>query len=89
MPQGFDTPVRGSFTQSAKVTLRVWWRIARQLFLEVAGAVFALCAVFGWLMAWRQWHSKPTGWLIGFAIVYSVVMIYFSITSFRRARRVR
>lgn len=89
MPQGFHSPAQASITQSAKVTLRVWWRIARQLFLEVAGAVFALCAVFGSLMAWRQWHSKPAAWLVGFAIVYAVVMIYFSVTSFRRARRVR
>jgi hypothetical protein len=89
MPQGFPNPSHGSFTQSAKVTLRVWWRIARQLFLEVAGAVFALCAVFGSLMAWRQWHSKPTALLIGFAVVYALLMAFFSITSFRRARRIR
>jgi hypothetical protein len=89
MPQGFQTTSQRSLTQSARVTLRIWWRIARQLFLEVAGALFALCAVFGSLLAWRQWRSKPAAWLIGFAILYALVMIYFSVTSFRRARRVR
>jgi len=97
MPQGFQgtspgppqTSLTRSAAQSAKITLRVWWRLARQLFLEVAGALFALCAVFGSLLAWRQWRSKPAAWLIGFAIVYSAMMIYFSVTSFRRACRVR
>ncbi|MGA8036245.1 MAG: hypothetical protein WA823_09235 [Candidatus Acidiferrales bacterium] len=85
MAAGFQ----GSITQSAKITFRVWRRIARQLFHEIAGALFALCAVYGSLMAWRQWHSRPTAWLVGFAVVYALLMGFFSITSFLRARRVR
>jgi hypothetical protein len=85
MAAGFQ----GSITQSAKITFRVWWRVARQLFYEIAGALFALCALYGSVMAWKQWHSKPTAWLIGFAAVYAILMAFFSITSFLRARRVR
>jgi hypothetical protein len=89
MPQGFSGARQNSVSASAKVTLRVWWRLARQLFHEVAGALFAVCALYGSMMAWRQWHSKPTAWLVGFAVVYAALMTFFSVTSFLRARRVR
>jgi hypothetical protein len=85
MAAGFS----GSLWQSSKITFRVLWRVTRQLFHEVAGAFFAIFAVYGSLMAWRQWHSKPTAWLVGFAVVYALMMAFFSITSFLRARRVR
>ena len=75
--------------QSAKITLRVVWRAARQLFHEAPGAVFAMFAVYGAVMVWRQWHTKPAAWLVGFAAVYAVLMALFSFTSFRRAKRVR
>jgi hypothetical protein len=68
---------------SAKITLRVVWRAARQLFHEATGAVFALFALYFASIAWRLWHSRPAAWLLGFTIVV------FAFTSFRRARRVR
>jgi hypothetical protein len=85
MAAGFQA----SITQSAKITWRAWSRVFRQLFYEVLGAVFGLFAVWGSLIAWRQYHSKPAAWLVGAAIAYAVLMTFFCITSFARARRTR
>jgi hypothetical protein len=74
---------------SAKITLRVVWRAARQLFHEATGAVFALFALYFANVAWRLWHNRPAAWLLGFTIVYAVMMLVFAFTSFRRARRIR
>ena len=75
--------------RSAAVTCRALWRIARQVFHEFAGAMFIIFAGFGALAAWRQWKTRPVLWLIGFAIVYVLMMAIFGLVSFRRARRVR
>jgi glycerol uptake facilitator-like aquaporin len=75
--------------QSAGVTLKTFWRVARQLFHEAVGAFFALFAAYGLLAAWRQWHHRPAWWLVTFAIAYAVMMAAFAFGSFRRARRVR
>jgi hypothetical protein len=75
--------------ESAKIALRVMWRALRQLFHEATGAVFALFALYGAVAAWRQWHSRPAAWLLGFTVVYAITMLAFAFTSFRRARRVR
>jgi hypothetical protein len=79
----------GTLWESAKITLRVVWRAVRQLFHEATGAIFAMFAAYGAVMVWRQWRTKPAAWLVGFAVVYAVVMAIFSFTSFRRAKRVR
>jgi len=78
-----------SFWSFSKVTWRVLWRAARQLFHEVTGAIFALFALYGAVAAWRQWHSRVAAWIMGAAIVYAVMMAAFAFTSFLRARRVR
>jgi hypothetical protein len=75
--------------RSSAVTSRALWRIARQVFHEFAGAMFIVFAVYGVLAAWRQWKTRPVLWLIGFAIVYALMMTIFGLVSFRRARRVR
>jgi hypothetical protein len=74
---------------SAKIALRVVWRATRQLFHEATGAVFGMFALYGAIAAWRQWHTRPAAWLLGFTVVYAVMMLAFAFTSFRRARRVR
>ena len=74
---------------SAKVTLRVFWRVARQVFHEATGALFGLFAVYGLVLAWRTWHHKPVLWLVGLAVIYAVMMAAFAFGSFRRAKRVR
>jgi hypothetical protein len=74
---------------SAKVTLRVLWRVARQVFHEATGALFGLFAAYGLLLAWRQWHHRPILWLVGFAVLYALMMAAFAFGAFRRAKRVR
>jgi hypothetical protein len=78
-----------AFIRSARVTLRVWWRLARQLFHEATGALFGVFAVYGLLAIWRQWTRRPILWVMGLVLVYAVVMALFSYGAFRRARRVR
>jgi len=75
--------------QSAKVTLRVLWRVTRQTFHEATGALFFVFASYGVIAAWRQWRHRPAIWLIGFAIIYALMMVVFGFTAFRRARRIR
>lgn len=75
--------------RSALVTLRNFWRVARQLFHEATGALFALFAIEGIWMAWRQWKYHPVWWLVTLAAGYSLMMGFFAFASFRRARRVR
>jgi TRAP-type C4-dicarboxylate transport system permease small subunit len=83
------TGVIPALWNSSKITLRVLSRAARQFFHEAMGALFATFALYGAVAAWRQWHSKVAAWLLGFALVYAVLMAFFAVTSFRRARRVR
>jgi hypothetical protein len=75
--------------RSSGVTFRALSRVARQVFHEFAGAMFIVFAVYGVMAAWRQWKTRPVLWLIGFAIVYALMMTIFGLESFRRARRVR
>jgi hypothetical protein len=78
-----------SMWRSAAVTLRVLWRVARQLFHETTGAMFGIFAAWAAYAAWKQWKRGPALWILVLAIAYAVTMAVFAITSFRRARRVR
>jgi glycerol uptake facilitator-like aquaporin len=75
--------------RSATIVLRAFWKAARQLFHEAAGTFFALFAVSGALAIWRLWHQSRIPWLIAATAAYTLMMLYFSLTSFRSARRVR
>ena len=75
--------------RSMIVTLRVFWRVTRQLFHEATGAFFGIFAAWAAFAAWKQWRHRPALWLMGFAVVYAIMMAAFAFTSFRRARRVR
>ena len=75
--------------RSAAVTLRLLWRVARQLFHETTGALFGIFAAWAGYAAWKQWRRGPALWIMGLAIAYAVTMAVFAVTSFRRARRVR
>jgi hypothetical protein len=75
--------------KSAGVTLRALWLVARQLFHEAAGTLFAAFAIYGLLAAWRQWKYRPVPWLMGFALIYAAMMAVFAFAAFRSARRVR
>jgi hypothetical protein len=75
--------------QSIKVTLRVLWRITRELFHETTGALFGFFAVFGAVVAWRSWKRGSIVWIMVVAIAYAIMMAAFAFGAFRRARRVR
>ena len=75
--------------QSIRVTLRVWWRVIRELFHETTGALFGVFAVFGAVVAWREWKHRPVLWILGAAVAYAIMMAIFAFGAFRRARRVR
>jgi multisubunit Na+/H+ antiporter MnhB subunit len=63
------------------------WRVLRQLFHEATGAVFAVLAL-GWLnAALRAWTRDVARWLIGIAVVVALLFLFFSVTSFRKARK--
>jgi hypothetical protein len=75
--------------RSMLVTLRVIWRVTRQLFHEATGALFGVFAAYGAFIAWKQWRHRPVLWIMAIAIVYAVTMAVFAVGSFRRAKRVR
>lgn len=62
------------------------WRVTKQLFHEVVGAIFAVLA-FAWLnSAFRAWTRDVAPWLIVVSIAIAALFIFFAVTSFRRAR---
>ena len=63
------------------------WRVLRQLFHEVVGAVFAVLAL-GWLnAAFRAWTRDASRWLIALAVLVAALLVFFAVTSFRYARK--
>jgi hypothetical protein len=66
---------------------RRFWRALKQLFYEITGAAFAVLA-FGWLnAALRAWTKDAARWLVGIAVAVALLFVFFSISSFRRARK--
>jgi len=84
-----DSRTLPALKRSTGVTIRACWRALRQLFHEAMGAFFALFALYGALAAWRQWKFHSVKWLVGFALLYALMMAAFSIVAFRRARNIR
>jgi hypothetical protein len=64
------------------------WRALRQLFHEMTGTTFALLALVTLSSAFRAWQRGVERWIVAVPVVYALLMIYFSVTSFRSARRV-
>ena len=63
------------------------WRVLRQLFHEVTGAIFAVLAL-GWFnAAFRAWTRDAARWLVGIAVVVALLFVFFAVTSFRYARK--
>jgi len=83
-----DPRVLPLFWRSLGVSARALWRTTRQLFHEAMGTIFAIFAMYGILVAWRQWKAHPIIWLTVFAVAYTIVMALFSVAAFRRARRI-
>lgn len=69
--------------------LRVAGRVLRQLFHELAGALFAVFAVLGGITVWREWQKGSARWILSVAVLFTLAMAFFALTSFLRARRVR
>jgi galactitol-specific phosphotransferase system IIC component len=62
------------------------WRVAKQLFYETMGAIFAILAL-GWLnTAFRAWTRDVAHWLIAVTVAVALLFIFFAVTSFRRVR---
>ena len=71
----------------AKAVSSRFWRASRQLFLELAGALFAVLAL-AWLnLALRSWTRDVARWLIATAVAVALLFVFFAVTSFRRARK--
>jgi hypothetical protein len=81
--------VIGNFLNAARICLRTLWRVTRQLFHEVTGAVFAMFALYGMMAAWRGHQARQSGWMLALPVTYAAMMAIFSVTSFRSSRRVR
>jgi multisubunit Na+/H+ antiporter MnhB subunit len=63
------------------------WRVLKQLFYEIVGAIFAVLA-FGWLnSAFRAWTRDVAHWLIALSVGVALLFIFFAVSSFRRARQ--
>ena len=80
--------VAGTVSRSAEPRgFRRLWRVLRQLFHEVIGASFAVLAL-GWMnSALRAWTRDVAHWLIGVSVAVGLLFVAFSVSSFRRARR--
>ncbi|GAC1623991.1 MAG: hypothetical protein PVS2B2_18380 [Candidatus Acidiferrum sp.] len=72
-----------------KSGFRRLWVSLRALFHEVTGAIFAVLAL-AWLnSALRGWTRDVAHWLIATTVALAVLFLFFSITSFRRARKIK
>jgi ABC-type multidrug transport system permease subunit len=65
-----------------------FWRSLKQLFHELVGAMFAVLAL-GWLnVVFRSWTRDAAHWLLVVGLIVAALFAFFSVTSFRRSRRV-
>jgi len=67
---------------------RTAWRLLRQLFHEVTGAMFGAVAIGCVSGALRAWSAREPQWVVALAAAYAAMMGYFSVTSFLRSRRI-
>lgn len=81
------TSVRSAAVQIQRGAFGRLWRVLKQLFHEMTGAVFGVLAL-AWLnAALRAWTRDVAYWLIAMAICVAALFAFFSITSFLRARK--
>ena len=84
--------VRGGVA-AAKSVGKATARVTRILWLEVTGFFFAIFALMGVGAAWRQWDKIRAGQSsapmshVEVALAFSAMFVYFSVSSFWRARR--
>jgi hypothetical protein len=73
------TPRQGGFHR--------FWRALKQLFFEVAGAMFAFLGILWLNAALRSWTRDVAHWLIATAVAFALLFFFFALSSFRRARK--
>ena len=82
-----STTVNAASASPPQGGFRRLWRVLRQLFHEVVGAVFAVLAL-GWLnAAFRAWTRDVSRWLVAIAIAMAGLLVFFAVSSFRHARK--
>jgi hypothetical protein len=54
----------------------------------MTGAMFAILALAALNSALRAWRNGAENWVVALPVAYALMMIYFSVTSFRFAKRV-
>jgi uncharacterized membrane protein YesL len=66
-----------------------FWRALKQLFLEVAGAMFAFLGIVLLNAALRSWTRDVAHWLFAsaVAVAFALLFFFFALSSFRRARK--
>jgi hypothetical protein len=79
---------RSSTTLAPKGFFGRLWRALRQLFHEMTGTMFAILALAALSSAFRAWQNGVARWIVALPLAYALMMLYFSVTSFRSARRV-
>jgi multisubunit Na+/H+ antiporter MnhB subunit len=81
-------PAAATGTAAPQGGFRRLWRALKQLFHEAVGAIFGILA-FAWLNnAFRAWTRDVAHWLVVLAILMAAIFIVFSVSSFRRARKI-
>jgi hypothetical protein len=81
------TPSSISLAHNEQRGFRRLWRVIKQIFHEVVGAMFAVLA-FGWLnSAFRAWTRDVAHWLIALAVAVAAIFVAFAVSSFRRSRQ--
>lgn len=84
--------VRGGVA-AAKTVSKAAVRVTRILWLEVTGFFFAVFAIWVIGATWNQWQKIRSGvssiptWHIAVGTAFAAILIYFSASSFFRARR--
>ena len=84
--------VRGGVA-AAKTVSKAAVRATRILWLEVTGFFFAVFAIWVIGASWNQWEKIRSGltsapaWHVAVGVGFSAILIYFSASSFFRARR--
>jgi hypothetical protein len=64
-----------------------FWRTLKQLFLEIAGAIFAVLGLTWLNLALRSWTRDLSHWLVAAAVAFALLFFFFAVSSFRRARK--
>jgi glycerol uptake facilitator-like aquaporin len=76
-----------SAAQKPRGAFQRLWRALRQLFHEAIGAIFAVLALGWFSAAFRSYTRDVAHWMIGMAVAVALLFVFFSVTSFRKARR--